>query len=150
MWCKNCDKFFSNKKTAKVNLYKISGPSYVKIKLPLPFVIQHKVHKSNIKVSPHYWIICFYSRNICHDIFVTYELCCLFFLFDVLSSKYRNMSRYHHLHTKLSNELLLFVLIKIYSICPILCFRLFISWINTVKYRFFLISLYFKISWRMR
>ena len=87
MWYKNCDKFFSNKKTAKVNLYKISGSSYVKIKLPLPFVIQHKIHKSNIKVSPYYWIICFYSRNICHDIFVTYELCCLFFLFDVLNSK---------------------------------------------------------------
>ena len=40
-----------------------------------------------------------------------------------------------------------FVLIKIYYVCPIFCFRWIISWINTIKVTFiFIILLYFKIS----
>ena len=70
------------------------------------FYLLDKINKSNTKVSTHYRTVCFYSINICYDIFVSCEIF-NFFLEYVQLQSYQSRLLYYDSHIKLSNEFLL-------------------------------------------
>ena len=119
-------------------------------KLCQPFSIQHKINKSNAKLSTHYWIICLCSINICCDIFTSCEF--LNFFWNEFSSKTIKLCCITIIHIlSYPMSFYWFLLIKIYYICPNLNLSQTSFLMNAIKFGLILeISLYFKISYSTR
>ena len=69
----------------KINWYNLTNFEYI-------------VNKCNTKVSPHYWVLCLHSKNICYHIFVVYFLLICFGIFSSPKlSKYVILSPFTHI-----------------------------------------------------
>ena len=91
-----------------------------KINLVSTFIFQHKINKSITKVSTYYWIAWLYSKIfiikflLLIDFLISYGICSTLKL-----SKY---VRYLHIQSYPMSSYW-FILIEIYCLYPILCFR---------------------------
>ena len=43
-------------------------------KISQNFTSKHEINESNAKIPTHYWIVCFYLKNICFYVFICNEL----------------------------------------------------------------------------
>ena len=91
-------------------------------KKPILNRVNHKINKSNKKISTHYGIIYLYSKNVWFNVFI-FDKCFNFFrnLFLVKRIEISNIIILHIQSNPMSFNIK--VLIRIYYICPILYFR---------------------------
>ena len=109
------------------------------------FTFSHEINTPNTKLTTHYWIICLYSINICHNVFLVYGW--FYFFWNALNSKAIKIVFIItiHIHSYpicpcwlYLSRFVIYIYIYVY-ICLILYFRQIISRINTIKLKFILI-----------
>ena len=110
------------------------------------FTCEHKINKSNAKITTHYWIDYLHSKNVCFYVFISNKI--FNFFRNMFGTKTIEINDFISF-TKQSNPMCNYVciLIKVYYISSILYFsRQIISWKNSIKsWPILIILLYFKV-----